>query len=41
VKVTGQGPLGTLVADQFHADRDKNQLLLVGHVHMTINRSRR
>jgi lipopolysaccharide export system protein LptC len=39
-QVTGQGPLGTLSADSFHADREKNQLLLIGHVHMTIDRSR-
>jgi lipopolysaccharide export system protein LptC len=40
-RVTGQGPLGTLAADGFHADREKNQLLLIGHVHMTFNEIRK
>jgi lipopolysaccharide export system protein LptC len=31
-EVTGQGPLGTLRADQFHFDRAGNHLLLEGHV---------
>ena len=34
--VTGQGPDGTLRADQFHADRATNILTLSGHVHMTL-----
>ena len=34
--VTGQGPQGTLRADEFHADRDTNILTLSGHVHMTL-----
>jgi lipopolysaccharide export system protein LptC len=34
--VTGQGPSGTLRADEFHADRDTDILTLTGHVHMTI-----
>ena len=34
--VTGQGPEGTLRADQFHADRATNILTLHGHVHMTL-----
>jgi len=34
--VTGQGPDGTLRADEFHADRDTNILTLSGHVHMTL-----
>ncbi len=35
-RVTGQGPLGSFSADGFRADRDKGQLLLIGHVQMTI-----
>jgi lipopolysaccharide export system protein LptC len=35
-KVTGQGPDGTLRADEFHADRTTNILTLNGHVHMTL-----
>jgi lipopolysaccharide export system protein LptC len=35
-EITGQGPMGTLRADQFHYDRDADQLLLQGHVHMTM-----
>jgi len=35
-KVTGQGPQGTLRADEFHADRTTNILTLNGHVHMTL-----
>ena len=31
-EVTGQGPLGTLRADQFHFDRASNHLVLEGHV---------
>jgi lipopolysaccharide export system protein LptC len=34
--VTGQGPMGRLRADSFHADRSLGQLLLAGHVHMTL-----
>jgi lipopolysaccharide export system protein LptC len=34
--VTGQGPLGSLSADEFHADRESGQLLLSGHVHMSV-----
>ena len=34
--VTGQGPEGTLRADEFHADRATNILTLSGHVHMTL-----
>jgi lipopolysaccharide export system protein LptC len=34
--VIGHGPLGSLSADEFHADRESGQLLLTGHVHMTI-----
>ena len=35
-KVTGQGPQGTLRADEFHADRTTNILTLNGHVQMTL-----
>jgi len=34
--VTGQGPDGTLRADEFHADRDTDILTLNGHVRMTL-----
>ncbi len=34
--VTGQGPQGTLRADEFHADRSTNILTLSGHVQMTL-----
>ena len=34
--VTGQGPEGTLRADEFHADRVANILTLHGHVHMML-----
>ena len=34
--VTGQGPDGTLRADEFHADRTTNILTLNGHVQMTL-----
>jgi lipopolysaccharide export system protein LptC len=34
--VTGQGPDGTLRADQFHADRATGILTLSGHVQMTL-----
>jgi lipopolysaccharide export system protein LptC len=34
--VTGQGPLGTMRADQFHFDRASNHLLLQGHVENVI-----
>ena len=34
--VTGQGPQGTLRADEFHADRATNLLTLSGHVRMTL-----
>ena len=36
VEVTGQGPAGTLRADTFEVDRATSQLVLQGHVHMTI-----
>jgi hypothetical protein len=35
-EVTGQGPMGTMRADQFHYDRDSHQLSLDGHVKMTL-----
>src|SRR5581483_2259525 len=35
-EVTGQGPSGTLRADQFHYDRSLERLELSGHVHMTM-----
>jgi len=34
--VTGQGPDGTLRADEFQADRDTDILTLTGHVRMTL-----
>jgi lipopolysaccharide export system protein LptC len=34
--VTGQGPNGTLRADEFHADRATDILILSGHVQMTL-----
>jgi len=34
--VNGQGPQGTMRADEFHADRNTNILTLSGHVHMTV-----
>jgi lipopolysaccharide export system protein LptC len=34
--VTGQGPDGTLRADQFHADRDTGSLTLTGHFQMRL-----
>jgi lipopolysaccharide export system protein LptC len=34
--VTGQGPQGTLRADEFHADRATDILTLTGHVQMTL-----
>ena len=34
--VTGQGPQGTLRADEFHADRATDILTLSGHVQMTL-----
>ena len=34
--VTGHGPAGTLRADSFELDRRTNQLVLVGHVQMSI-----
>ncbi|MBW8708236.1 MAG: LPS export ABC transporter periplasmic protein LptC [Alphaproteobacteria bacterium] len=34
--VTGQGPDGTLRADEFHADRATNILTLSGHVQMSL-----
>ena len=34
--VTGQGPQGTLRADEFHADRTTNILILSGHVQMAL-----
>lgn len=39
--VTGQGPDGTLRADQFHADRATDILTLSGHVRMTLFGSKR
>jgi lipopolysaccharide export system protein LptC len=35
-EVTGQGPSGSLRADEFHFDRASNQLLLSGHVLTTL-----
>jgi lipopolysaccharide export system protein LptC len=35
--VTGRGPAGTLRADSFELDRLTNQLVLAGHVQMSIN----
>src|SRR3954470_18024701 len=35
-RVTGQGPQGSMRADEFHADRATNILTLSGHVHMTL-----
>jgi len=35
-EVTGQGPLGTIRADEFHFDRASNHLLLQGHVQNVI-----
>ena len=35
-KVAGQGPLGTMQADEFHFDRVSNHLLLEGHVQNVI-----
>lgn len=35
-EVKGQGPLGTFRADRFELDRAKEQLLLTGHVQMTM-----
>jgi lipopolysaccharide export system protein LptC len=35
-QVIGHGPTGELSADQFQADRETGQLLLTGHVHMTL-----
>jgi lipopolysaccharide export system protein LptC len=35
-EITGQGPLGTMRADEFHFDRDSDLLVLSGHVHMTL-----
>jgi lipopolysaccharide export system protein LptC len=34
--VNGQGPKGTMRADRFQYDRDSHQLLLEGHVRMTL-----
>jgi hypothetical protein len=34
--VNGQGPMGTMRADRFQYDRDSHQLLLEGHVRMTL-----
>ena len=39
--VTGQGPDGTLRADEFHADRATDILTLTGHVQMTLFGSKR
>lgn len=38
-EVTGQGPLGTLRADGFRFDRTSGQLLLDGHVEMSLIRT--
>lgn len=35
-QVSGHGPAGTLSADTFEVDRETSQLILQGHVHMTI-----
>jgi lipopolysaccharide export system protein LptC len=35
-EVTGQGPMGTLRADRFHYDREEHQLVLDGHVQMSL-----
>jgi lipopolysaccharide export system protein LptC len=35
-EVTGQGPAGMLRADSFEIDRKSNQIVLTGHVRMTI-----
>jgi lipopolysaccharide export system protein LptC len=35
-RVTGQGPQGTMRADEFHADRATNILTLSGHVQMML-----
>src|SRR6185295_9830822 len=35
-EVTGQGPAGTLRADRFEVDRNTSQLVLIGHVRMTV-----
>jgi lipopolysaccharide export system protein LptC len=35
--VHGQGPDGTLYADEFHADRNTHLLTLTGHVQMTVS----
>jgi len=40
-EVTGQGPSGTLRADQFHFDRAAGQLLLEGHVQMVLTGTRK
>ena len=34
--VTGQGPMGTMRADEFHYDRGTHRLTLDGHVHMIL-----
>lgn len=39
-EVKGQGPLGTMRADQFHYDRGSNLLQLSGHVQMSFVRSK-
>jgi lipopolysaccharide export system protein LptC len=39
--VTGQGPQGSLRADEFHADRATNLLTLSGHVQMTLSGTRK
>jgi lipopolysaccharide export system protein LptC len=36
-EVTGQGPMGSLRADTFKMDKISRQLLLSGHVRMTLN----
>jgi len=39
--VTGQGPQGKLRADEFHANRATNILILSGHVHMILTGTRK
>jgi lipopolysaccharide export system protein LptC len=36
-QLTGQGPSGTMRADEFHYDRTAERLELQGHVHMTMS----
>ena len=39
-EVTGVGPMGSLRADRFHANRQTRQILLEGNVRMTIDRNK-